>query len=99
MNDLIWIGVVLRAAKNVKGIPVRPEIAQEARDACGALRLIGEAHKRAQRPTPEELARLREHFATRDRRAEIPMLVIMDFAIASARRQAEICRIESASNQ
>ena len=41
MNDLIWIGVVLRAARSVKGLPVRPEIAQEAREACAELRLIG----------------------------------------------------------
>jgi hypothetical protein len=33
-NDLIWLGVVLRAAKNVKELPVRPEIVQEAREAC-----------------------------------------------------------------
>jgi hypothetical protein len=36
MNDLIWIGVVLRAAKNVKELPVRPKIAQEARSASPA---------------------------------------------------------------
>ncbi|HEY6454025.1 MAG TPA: hypothetical protein VIY90_01960 [Steroidobacteraceae bacterium] len=90
MNDLIWIGVVLRAASNVKELPVRPEVAQEAREACATLRLIGKARKRARRPTPQELARLRDYFARRDRRADIPMLAIMDFAIASARRQAEI---------
>jgi hypothetical protein len=27
-NDLTWIGVVLRAAKSVKGLPVRPGVAQ-----------------------------------------------------------------------
>jgi hypothetical protein len=90
MNDLIWIGVVLRAANNVKELPVRPEVAQEARDACATLPLIGKARKRARRPTPQELTRLREYFAARDKGAEIPMLAIMDFAIASARRQAEI---------
>jgi integrase len=89
MNDLIWIGVVLRAASNVKELPVRPEVAQEARDACATLRLIGKARKRA---------RLRDYFAARDRRAEIPMLAIMDFAIASARRQAEITRLEWIDN-
>jgi integrase len=98
MNDLIWVGVVLRAAKNVKQIPVRPEIAQEARDACGALRLIGKARKRARRPTAEELTRLRQHFAIRDGRAEIAMSAITDFAIASARRQTEICRLEWRDN-
>jgi integrase len=98
MNDLIWIGVVLRAANNVKELPVRPEVAQEAREACGTLRLISKARKRARRPTPPELARLREYFAARDKRAEIPMLAIMDFAIASARRQAEITRLEWIDN-
>ena len=34
MNDLIWIGVVLRAASSVKELPVRPQVAQEAREAA-----------------------------------------------------------------
>ena len=86
MNDLIWIGVALQAASNVRELPVRPEVAQEAR---ATLRLIGKARKRARRPTPQELARLRDYFAARDRRADIPMLAIMNFAIASARRGAK----------
>jgi hypothetical protein len=88
INDLIWIGVVLRAAKNVKELPVRPEITQEASSACRELRLIGKPRRRARRPTPDELARLREYYARRDRRAQIPMQAIVDFAIASARREA-----------
>jgi integrase len=97
-NDLIWIGVVLRAAKNVKELPVRPEITQEASSACRELRLIGKPRRRARRPTSDELARLRGYFASRDRRAQIPMQAIMDFAIASARREAEICRLEWRDN-
>ncbi len=85
MNDLIWIGVGLRAASNVKELPVRPEVAQEAREACATLRLIGKARKRARRPTPQELTQLRDYFVARDRRADIPIMAIMDFAIASAR--------------
>jgi len=42
-NDLIWSGVVLRAARSVKELPVRPEIVQEARNACAEL------HRRAAR--------------------------------------------------
>ena len=34
----------------------------------------------------------------RDKRAEIPMQSIMDFAITSARRESEICRIEWRDN-
>lgn len=33
-NDLTWMGVVLRAAKSVQAIPVRPEVVEEARVAC-----------------------------------------------------------------
>lgn len=92
-NDLTWIGVVLRAAKSVQGLPVRPEIVEEARTACRELRLLAKSKRRDRRPTAEELARLDEHFKNRDGRAEIPMQDIFWFAIHSARRQAEICRL------
>ena len=98
INDLIWIGVVLRAAKSVRELPVNPGIVQQARTACGELRLIGKPRKRTRRPTANELARLREHFKGRDRRAQIPMQAVMDFAIASARRESEICRLEWRDN-
>jgi integrase len=93
-NDLIWIGVVLRAARSVKELPVRPEVVQQALIACRELRLIGKARRRARRPTPEELARLREYFARRDQRSTIRMLPVLEFAVCSARRRAEICRLE-----
>ena len=80
-NDLVWLGVVLRAAKNVRELPVRPGIVQDARAACSELRLTGKARERARRPTPDELARLRDYFARRDKRSQIPMLSIMEFAL------------------
>jgi hypothetical protein len=55
INDLIWIGVVLRAAKSVKELPVHPEIVQQARSACRELRLVGKPKKRTRRPTANEL--------------------------------------------
>ncbi len=97
-NDLVWLGVVLRAAKSVKGLPVRPDVVQEAREACSALRLTGKARKRARRPTADELARLRDYFARRDKRSQIPMLSVMEFALTSARREAEICRLQWEDN-
>jgi len=93
-NDLIWIGVVLRAARSVKELPVLPELVQQARNACRELRLIGKARKRSRRPTPNELARLREYFAHRDKRSTIQMLPVLEFAVCFARREAEICRLE-----
>jgi integrase len=97
-NDLIWLGCVLDAAKSVKDLPVNPAIVDEARVACSALRLIGKSKRRERRPTPEELDRLFEHFAQRDRRSTIPMSDILEFAIESTRREAEITRLEWKDN-
>jgi integrase len=97
-NDLTWIGVVLRAAKSVRALPVRPEIVQEARTACRELRLVGKSRRRDRRPTPIELEKLDGYFSRRDRRAKIPMRDIMWFAIQSARRETEICRLLRADN-
>ena len=52
INDLVWMGVVLRAAQSVRELPVRPEAVQEARDACTELRLIGKARKRTKPKAP-----------------------------------------------
>ncbi len=93
-NDLTWIGVVLRAAKSVRAVPLRPDVVEEARTACRELRLLGKSKRRDRRPTPQELIKLHEYFNRRDLRSRIPMSDIMWFAIASARREAEICRLE-----
>jgi integrase len=92
-NDLIWIGVVLRAAKNVDRKPIRPEIVDEARATCRELRLIGKSRRRHRRPTDAELEALDQHFRFRDQRADIPMFDIWHFAISSTRREDEICRL------
>lgn len=97
-NDLTWIGVVLRAAKGIQQLPVRVEIVDEARTACRELRLVGKSRRRERRPTTEELARLDEFFSHRDARSDIPMRDIMWFAIHSARRESEICRLEISDN-
>lgn len=94
--DLVFIGVVLRAAKSARSVPVQPTIVEEARTACRELRLIAKSRKRERRPTPQELSLLDEHFKTR--RGRIPMQDILWFAIHSARRQDEITRLEWGDN-
>lgn len=97
-NDLTWVGVVLRAAKSIKALPVEPKIVEDARIACRELRLLAKSKRRDRRPTTQELATLDEYFKHRDRRSRIPMQDIMWFAIASARRESEICRLEWRDN-
>lgn len=95
LNDLVWIGVVLRAAKGAWKVDCDPEEVSRARELCTTLRLVGKAKKRDRLPTYDELRSLDEHFQRTDasRQAEIPMRRIMWFAIYSARRQEEITRI------
>ena len=90
--------MVVRAAKSIRELPVVPTVVDEARTACRELRLIGKSRKRDRRPTPDELVRLREFFVRRDKRAMIPMNDVLEFAIHSAKRQAEICRLRKADN-
>ena len=97
-NDLTWIGVVLRAEKGVRGLPVHPEVVEEARSACRELRLIGKSRRRERRPPATELTKLDEYFARRDGRARVPMRDIIWFAIHSARQESEICRLEWADD-
>jgi integrase len=97
-NDLIWLGVVFRAAKSVQGLPVRSDLIRDAQIACRELRLTGKSKRRNRRPTAEELDQLMEFFAHRDRRAKLPMRDLVEFAIQSARRESEICRLEWRDN-
>lgn len=94
-QDLTWIGVVLKAARGVWGLPVQPYVVEEARTTCRALRLTGRARKRDRRPTDDELRRLLELAQRREDRAAgaVPLATMIRFAIASARRQDEITRL------
>ncbi len=100
-NDLTWIGLVLDTAKAARKQPINAEAVEEARLMCKQLRLIARSSRRERRPTNEELKRLDEFFYQRDRHAcsVIPMRTLMWFAIYSARRDAEICRLEWDDNE
>ena len=92
-NDLTFLGTVLRAALAVRGAPVSPAVVSDARTACRELRLIAKPRKRTRRPTADELQRLDDYFSRRDGRARIGMRDVMWFAVHSARRESEICRL------
>ncbi len=61
--------------------------------ALKRLGLVGKSNERDRRPTEEELEKLFHHWDNNDRQL-IPMTRIVKFAIASAMRQEEICRVE-----
>lgn len=95
LNDLVWVGVVMRAAQTAWSIECDPNEVTKAREFCAAKKLVGKPGQRDRRPTTDELKALDAFFETQDQgfRADIPMRPIMWFAIYSSRREAEICRI------
>ncbi len=90
--DVGVIKLVLQHAAAVHGLPVRVEPVDLGRVALKRLGLIGHSRERDRRPTEEELTRLIAHFDRNPQRL-VPMGRIIKFAVASAMRQEEICRV------
>ena len=90
--DLSFIGTVLEHAAAVHGIAVPTEQVRLARIALNRLGLIARSAERDRRPTQQELDQI---IATADGnlRQIIPLGRIVKFAIATAMRQDEICRV------
>lgn len=91
--DLKWLRVVLRVAKGAWGKPVQLDVLLIALQTAWHLGLISESTRRERRPSSDELARLTAWFDESHSRHAIPMNDVKDFAIASTRRESEICRL------
>ncbi|WP_421930905.1 integrase [Phenylobacterium sp.] len=90
--DIGMIKLILSHAAAVHGLPVRVEPVDLARIALKRLGLVGKGKERDRRPTDEELEKLCAHFDGNPRQI-IPMSRIIKFAVATAMRQEEICRV------
>src|SRR5450631_4273717 len=90
--DIGYLKLVVSHAAAVHGIAVQVEPVDLARIALKRLGLVGKARERDRRPTQDELDRLIEHFESSLRQL-IPVARIIRFAVATAMRQDEICRI------
>lgn len=91
--DFSFIRTVLSHAAAVHGIEVSAEDVRLARIALTRLGLIGKGLERDRRPAQEEIDDLIALFEENPRQL-IPMGRLIRFAIATAMRQEEICRIE-----
>ena len=93
-QDLSYLSTVLDWARHSRRIDVNPEVAKDARRSLKHRKLNTRSRERTRRPTPDELARL---FALWDAnpRQKIPMPELCRFALASAMRLGEICRIRA----
>ena len=90
--DLGYVKTVLTHAAAVHGVAISPEPVDLARVALKRIGHVGCGRERDCRPTQSELDRLYAHFDANPRQI-IPLSRIVRFAIATAMRQDEICRI------
>jgi integrase len=90
--DLGFIKTVIMHAAAVHGMAVSSKPVDLARIALRRLGLVGKSRARDRRPTEDELRRLMAYFE-RGPRLRIPMGRIIRFAVATAMRQEEICRV------
>ena len=91
--DFSFTGTLMTHAAAVHGISVFPEQVKLARVALMRLGLVGNPSERDRRPTQRELDDLIKYFDEKPRQL-IPMSRIIRFAVATALRQEEICKIE-----
>ena len=91
--DIGYIKTILSDAAAVHGVILSTEPVGQARIALTRLELVGKGDERDRRPTQDELDRL---ISTLDANPlqQIPMGRIIRFAVATAMRQDEICRVE-----
>ncbi|SEE67917.1 Phage integrase family protein [Rhizobiales bacterium GAS191] len=92
-SDLGYIKTILSHAAAVHGVILSTEPIALARIALARLGLVGKGNERDRRPTQDELDRLVAAFDA-NRFQQIPVGRIIRFAVATAMRQEEICRIE-----
>ncbi|MGH8039495.1 MAG: tyrosine-type recombinase/integrase, partial [Stenotrophomonas sp.] len=92
-NDLIWLRTVFKTATAVLGVPTPLHALDEAASFLRGERITAKSRQRQRRLLKAEEQDLITHFTVRDERADIPMVDIMRFALATARRQEEITRL------
>ncbi|WP_315901107.1 site-specific integrase [Halomonas sp. DP5N14-9] len=95
-QDVVWLGIILKTAAAAWKMPVELNEFESARLLLRSKGVIGKSSARDRRPTVRELERIRAYFQRSQRirpSAIIPMEDIMDFAVATSRRQEEITRL------
>ncbi|MTI12252.1 integrase, partial [Sansalvadorimonas verongulae] len=91
-QDVIYLSGVVKMAMSVWGFPIKSNPVEDAKAFLIQKRLIGKPKQRERRPTAAELEAFRQVVAA-NKRIRLPMCDLVEFAIASAFRLGEICRI------
>jgi integrase len=93
LNDIIWIKQVVRAARGSLGLTAPLSEIDDAAFHLRQHKLVAKSKRRKRRLKAGEEELILAHFEDRDQRSEIPMADIVKFALCTARRQDEICRL------
>lgn len=93
LNDVVWLRQAFLSAAAAFKIDAPLAAVDAAKQELLRTKVIAKPQQRSRRLGADEEQRLAEHFSARDGRARIPMLDIFRFALLTARRQDEICRI------
>ncbi|MGY4333158.1 integrase [Bradyrhizobium sp. LB7.2] len=95
MNYVTHLSTIYSVARPMWGYPLDPAVIKDAKTVLRRMGIISSSKDRDRRPTLDELDRLMNHFDERQKRSPwaAPMCRLIAFAIFSARRQDEICRI------
>lgn len=91
--DIIYIDAVLKHARDMLDINIDLQPIQSIKRNLASNGNIGKSEQRDRRPSDEELTALINYFDN-ESATNIPMSRIIKFAIATALRQGEICRIK-----
>lgn len=94
-NYLAHLGTVMRLAKPAWGYPLDPAAIEAARAVGQKLGVTGKSKQRTRRPALAELETILQHYTdmAKRRKAQLPMVELVLFALFSARRQEEITRL------
>ncbi|WP_372029850.1 tyrosine-type recombinase/integrase [Pseudomonas kurunegalensis] len=90
--DLSYISTVLHWAREVRHYDVDASIANQVRSGLSRRGVNTRSNTREREATQDELSRIFEAYAKKSRQ-KIPMPDLIAFALASAMRQEEICKL------
>lgn len=91
--DMIYIDAVLKHARDMMDINIDLQPIQSVKKNLASNGNIGKSEERDRRPEEEELAALLEYFDFKSK-TSIPMSRLIKFAMATAMRQGEICKVK-----
>lgn len=91
-KDFQWLRLAFQDVRISRGIDFPVQIIKDVEETLKRKKWIHAGEERERRAEIEEVKRLIEYFMA-NKRSKVPMVDIILFAIFSARRRGEICRI------